>query len=123
MDKLEIFCGNCKEKLENQTSSCHKCGSEQKTIHLLVEDEIRLYDQIKIKSKGKKDGHKINQEQIKGYELSSNGNMVDKIRIIDNINDVYFEEIIDLGGNIIHKCQEKLSEHKGHGNAKKKKTE
>ena len=123
MGKVEIFCTDCKAILENESSSCNNCGSEKRTIHIIVEDEVRIYDQIRIKSKGKIENRELNQEQIVGHELSANGNVVHKVRIINNVSDVYFEEIKDLDENIIHKCQEKLSEHKGHGDAKMKKAE
>ena len=123
MEKVEFFCTDCKAALENEATNCNSCGSDKKTIRLVVEDEIKLYDQIKLKSKGKIDGQKIFQEHIDGHESSANGNIVTKIRTIDNLNDVYFEEIKDMDGNVIHKSQEKLSEHKGHGSAKKKKTQ
>ena len=123
MEKVEFFCTDCKAVLEDETTKCNSCGSDKRTIRLVIEDEIKLYDQIKLKSKGKRGGRKIFQEHIDGYESSANGNIVTKIRTIDNLNDVYFEEVKDLDGNVIHKSQEKLSEHKGHGSAKKKKAE
>ena len=122
MDKVEIFCTDCKAILENESSSCSNCGSEKRTINILVEDEVRLYDQVRIKSKGKIGNRKLSQERIDGHELSANGNLVHKIRVIDNVGDVYFEAIKDLDGNVMHKCQEKLSEHRGHGYAKKEKS-
>ncbi len=123
MERIEFFCTDYNTALENEATNCSKCGSDKKTIRIIVEDEVKLYEQIKIKSKGKRGDRKLNQEHIDGHELSANGNVVDKVRIIDNMNDVYFEEIKDLDGKVIHKCQEKLSEHKGHGNAKKKNAE
>ena len=123
MDKVEIFCTDCKAILENESSSCNNCGSEKSTINIIVEDEVRLYDQVRIKPKGKIGNRKLRQERIDGHVLSANGNLVHKIRVIDNVGDVYFEEIKDLDGSVIHKCQEKLSEHRGHGYAKKKKAE
>ncbi len=121
MDTIQFFCSDCNTELKNEVDLCVNCSSDRKTVHLMVEDEIKLYDQIKTKAKGKIDGRKTIQKQIDGYESSFNGNTVNKIRIIDSISDIYFEEIRDLDGNIIHGCEEKLSEHKGHGSAKKKK--
>ncbi|MCY7310089.1 MAG: hypothetical protein LH619_04855 [Chitinophagaceae bacterium] len=123
MDKVEIFCTDCKAVHKSESSSCNNCGSEKRTIHIIIKDEVRLYDQVRIKSKGKIENKKLSQEQINGHEFSANGNIVHKIRLIDNVSDVYFEEIKDLDGIVIHKCQEKLSKHRGHGYAKKKKAE
>jgi len=63
---------------------------------------------------------KIKYEQIVGHESSADERIVYKTRIIDNIQDVYFEEVKDSNSNIVHKCEEKLSGHKGHGSARKK---
>lgn len=123
MDTVQFFCNECNEEFKNESDLCPKCGSEKKNIRITVQDDIKLYDQVKIKSKGIIEGRKTIQETIDGYESSFNGDIVNKVRVIDNIKDVYFEEIKDLNGNIIHKCEEKLSEHKGHGSAKKKKND
>ena len=41
--------------------------------------------------------------------------------VIDRDKDVYFEKVTDYeDGRTIHHCEERLSEHKGHGSAKKK---
>jgi hypothetical protein len=43
------------------------------------------------------------------------------IRVIDMKNDRYRETITDpKNGQVIHHCDEKLSEHQGHGSAKKR---
>lgn len=115
MDTTEIYCKDCNNLLKNEIDVCEKCGSSEKIIHLTVTDEIKLFDQIRIKSKGNK---KFLQDYIDGYESSVTYTMVHKKRIIDKIEDYYIEEIKDLDGNLIHRCEEKLSEHSGHGYAK-----
>jgi len=45
---------------------------------------------------------------------------MDKERVIDRDNDVYKEKVVDpKTGETIHHCEEKLSEHYGHGSDKK----
>lgn len=42
-------------------------------------------------------------------------------RLIHRDNDLYREKVVDPDtGEVIHFCEEKLSDHKGHGSAKKK---
>jgi hypothetical protein len=43
--------------------------------------------------------------------------------VIDRDNNRYFEMVTDYeSGEIIHHCEEPLSEHQGHGSAKPKKS-
>jgi hypothetical protein len=42
---------------------------------------------------------------------------VQRVMIVDHRSDRYFERVTD-GDNVIHHCDEKLSEHRGHGSAK-----
>ena len=62
-------------------------------------------------------------EFIVGDELSVSLNKwVYKNRTIDSVNNNYQELVIDLNiGNVIHQCDEPLSEHYGQGTAKFKK--
>ena len=46
---------------------------------------------------------------------------MNKDRVIDRVNDRYFESVIDSDtGKVIHECEEALSKHFAHGSAKKK---
>lgn len=60
-------------------------------------------------------------EHVVGPEPSASGRLVIKERIVDKQSDSYFERIADMETReIIHECEEPLSEHRGHGDAKKK---
>jgi hypothetical protein len=51
----------------------------------------------------------------------SRGKHVHKKRVIDRDNDQYLEKITDYEtGEVIHHCKEPLSQHQGHGDAKRK---
>ena len=42
--------------------------------------------------------------------------MVHRVRVIDRDNDKYFERITDYqSSEVIHECEEPLSQHIGHG--------
>jgi hypothetical protein len=44
-------------------------------------------------------------------------------RIIDRDNDSYHEIVMDpISGKVVHECKEPLSQHRGHGSAKRKRT-
>ena len=51
----------------------------------------------------------------------STGRLVEKSRLIDRENDRYAEHIVDdTTRETIHRSEEPLSEHRGHGSANKK---
>jgi hypothetical protein len=51
----------------------------------------------------------------------SRGKLVHLQRLIDRDNDQYLEKITDYEtGEVIHHCDEPLSRHQGHGDAKRK---
>ena len=53
----------------------------------------------------------------------STGRVVEKSRLIDRENDRYVEHVVDdTNRETIHRSEEPLSEHQGHGSAKKTKT-
>lgn len=125
----EIECKKCGFKTEYDTRSelftsykCPKCGNKYFSVHIdLGSDSIDFNLHETVKGKMKKKGvKKPLKETIDGEELYiSKNKLVQKTRIIDRVNDTYYEEVSDQG-EIIHHCEEKLSEHYGHGSAKNK---
>lgn len=75
--------------------------------------------EIKAKGFGQKKPH---VELKQGPSLSHKlGKPVEHVRLIDRCNDRYFEKVTDCeSGELIHHDDEPLSEHCGHGTAKKK---
>jgi len=64
---------------------------------------------------------KPSREHVIGPETSASGRLVMKERHIDKQSDSYLERITDMEtGEVIHECEEPLSMHRGHGDAKKK---
>jgi hypothetical protein len=51
----------------------------------------------------------------------SDSKWMKKHRVIDRNEDRYFEEVIDPEtGEVVPRCEESLSSHRGHGSAKNK---
>jgi hypothetical protein len=67
---------------------------------------------------------KFRIEQVAGDDLFRlTGKWHKLARVIDRENNRYFEEVIDPEtGQVIHRCEEPLSEHRGHGSDKPKRT-
>ena len=129
--KAIVTCKNCGEKLPDewiQSSSknmCPKCGSLLQKIELSIEDTLPpMHDSLngKVKDNNFTGKRKVRQEFFVGDDLrKSDGKFVKKERYIDRDNDSYKETVVDPENNkVIHHCEEKLSEHIGHGSDKKK---
>lgn len=123
-----LICSDCKYDIGEYTGDvikirkCPQCNSVNLYRSLLLADKIELHENVKGKSNkipGKK--KPLGEFQTGEGKSVSRGRFVDKIRKIDRENDLYFERVIDPEtGEIIHECSERLSEHFGHGSAKKK---
>ena len=120
---MKIFCSDCKTILSTTTETCYHCGSLYKTVQLHFEEKIQLTERVRSKSKRGTGKRKVRLDWIQGYESSSNGALVYKERIIDQDNDLYFEIVRSLSGEVIRFCKEPLSEHKNRGYAKFKNPE
>ena len=61
----------------------------------------------------------IESRTIPNYSHNKN-KFVDLLRVINRDSNLYFEQVTDYeSGEIIHKCEEPLSQHQGHGSAKR----
>lgn len=121
-----ITCGNCNSPIDDDnntqtTNPCPICGSLERHINLGITDTLECYEKIgiKITQEGFK---KPRMELIGGDEkYVAQDKWVQKDRIIDREKNKYFELVKDPEtGEIIHKCEEPLSHHFGHGSAKSK---
>lgn len=80
-----------------------------------------MYSKLQAKARHGETGRPF-YELVTGHELFRKlGAWVKKIRIIDRDKDYYLEEIVDPNTDqVIHRCEEPLSQHWGHGDARKK---
>ena len=84
--------------------------------------EISIFGKLKLK--GKAPGEKRPFiEQVTGDDLHrKSGLWMKMLRMIDRRNNKYHEKITNpKTGEVVHECEEPLSAHTGHGNAKTKK--
>lgn len=98
------------------------CGCSKFTTKLVLDDRMSIGERMQGKAKRFEKKRPV-QEFIYGCDYSKRDKKyMDKERLIDRKNDIYHEKITDKEtGQIIHECDEKLSEHFGHGSAKNKK--
>ena len=81
-------------------------------------DEARLGVSIKAKRpEARKPYAELKVGPSQSHRL---GKLVDRRRLIDRANDRYIEEVREYeSGQLVHKTDEALSHHIGHGSAKK----
>jgi DNA-directed RNA polymerase subunit RPC12/RpoP len=130
---MHVKCFDCQTLLPSESASskeeapCPECGSVRKDITLSFEEEMPMHDAIRGKVKDSnmpsRDNPRI--DFFSGDDLRKKDNKwMKKSRTIDKNNNLYKETVIDPETNeIVHHCEELLSNHQGHGKAKVKKDE
>lgn len=123
-----VWCGQCGASLEEtaelrpeQRLPCPSCGSSKRRIAVSLTTSVAISTGMRMK--GREPGRKepffeARAEPSRSVKL---GRDVHLERVVDRRNDKYTETITDpVTGEVIHHCDEPLSEHRGHGSAKKK---
>ncbi len=100
---------------------CDTCGSTKRVHSISIMETLKARDGYNLKAK-RADQKKPYVEDRSWPDYSRNrGKFVHQKRVIDRDNDQYFEKITDYEtGEVIHLCEEPLSQHQGHGDAKRK---
>lgn len=123
---VRVVCGGCGNVLVENADAfpaglgpCGACGSPLKEVSIEVEDNLRLYEQVRSKAKDQKGGRPF-LETVAGDDLHRKTGTWNKLtRVIDRRNDRYYELILDPAtGAVIRECEEPLSHHVGRGSAK-----
>ncbi|MCR4434093.1 MAG: zinc ribbon domain-containing protein [Caldiserica bacterium] len=113
--------GACGPKLSENKETFPNCG-DKNSISVTLQNNIKALDQIKGGVKGK--GSKRAKMEFKvGWEIfrkTAEWRYIE--RFIDRIKNLYKEVVKDKDGTIIKECCEPLKNHKGHGDAKRKKS-
>lgn len=118
----EIYCKDCGQKLSKEDKICPSCGSNKRHIVLKLEEKIELHEQIKGKVKEKGAKKPVQEFKFGDDPHRESGKWHHREMYIDRRNDSYKEIVKDKStGKIVHKCEEPLSKHIGHGSAKYKK--
>lgn len=119
-------CGECGAEISEvpnvqpeQRKPCPSCGSILRAIQVSISERVVIREKLGLKARHK-DAKKPYIESVSGDDLHrKTGKWMKLSRLIDRENNHYREEIKDPStGEIIHHCEEPLSDHKGHGSAK-----
>ena len=105
----------------DERSPCDACESTKRRHTISLMETLVARDGYGFKAK------RLTQKKPYVEGLSrpdysySRGKLVHLQRLIDRDNDQYLEKITDYEtGEVIHHCDEPLSRHQGHGDAKRK---
>jgi hypothetical protein len=122
-------CADCGAQIDDDSGEpdmkkpCISCGSTRRIHNVSIMETLAVRDGFGLKAKrpGQKKPY-VEDLSMPDYSRSR-GKHVHRQRVINRDNDHYFEKITDYEtGEVIHYCEEPLSQHKNHGSAKSKKS-
>lgn len=118
---MEFKCHQCGGELRYADQICPQCGSR----FISLKEEIVLDDsQYGYKKKDKKryksKKHPYYETAFLRHEASKDldGEIVERYKSEDRLRNWYKEFVRRKNGEIIHSCEEPLTDHRGHGSAK-----
>lgn len=121
-------CQDCGEVLEEPSdlplegrSPCPKCGSESRHFEVTISETAIVHEHVGIKARHGASGKPFLESKFGDSFYRKTKEWVSREMTVDRENDRYKELITHPEtGEVIHHCEEPLSEHRGHGSAKKK---
>ena len=132
MNTTKVTCADCGIELQYGESKserytlCPACGSVKRNLTLSITEQLQTaHEKLTGKSKDTRFPSKKNP-RVKFFvgddQRKSDKKWMRKTRTIDRDKNQYSEVVTDPEtGAVIHKCEQPLSQHTGHGTAKKKK--
>lgn len=132
MTAFTYKCGACGKSsrldiAQMNRPNCPKCGSTEKaTIEGDNFNDSFLIEETAVKGVAKDPtltGKKKRLVEFKSERslTRDTGRMSKRQVLVDRVNDNYEEHVVDAEtGELVYKCKEPLSKHRGHGDAKKR---
>lgn len=123
-----VWCGECGAQLQEaadlpleERQPCPECKSLRRHMKRLFQTTMRAGVGMRVTGKElgrKKPFVEVRAEPSKSIKLGRN---VHHERLIDRRNNRYAEKVTDpKTRDVLHECDEPLSQHRGHGSAKKR---
>ena len=128
-DSITVQCKDCGIELDQHPTgdrhprACPTCGSQQRVLTIEIHDKVvRAHDQMlaRVQDPSKTGKAKTPIEIFSGDDLHrKSGKWHRKERLIDRSLDRYREVVTaPETGEVIHYCDEALSQHQGYGSAR-----
>lgn len=132
MNTTKVMCADCGIELRSEetgsekSTPCPTCGSVKRNLTLSITEQMQpAHDILTGKLKDKRFPSKKNPRvefTVGDDQRKSDGKWMLKTRTINKEKNQYSEVVTDPEtGAVVHKCEQPLSQHIGHGSAKKKK--
>jgi hypothetical protein len=122
-----VHCNGCRTPVEEPArledrEPCPICGSLARTFDVRLYDSAEVHNGIKLKARHSDVGKvKPYVESFHGDDYHYDSSEWRRVsRVIDREHDRYTERILDAAGNVAREVDEPLSEHRGHGAAKRR---
>ena len=117
-----VRCNTCGRELKQASSTppaerkpCSSCGSTARTFDLHLTASFTVRTKLAGKVRNPSSRRPFLEFIMGDDQFRRTGQWNTLERVIDRRRDYYREIIRDPAGNIIHYCEERLSEHRGHG--------
>jgi hypothetical protein len=131
VESIFTRCGQCGKPLNEppsmpveQRTACPSCGSTVRAFSIEISSTLEVHGQRRLKGRRASGGAPFIEQKV-GSDLHRKTGIWMKLeRVIDRAHDWYRERIMSpKTGEVIRECEEPLSQHQGHGTAKKRPTE
>jgi|GraSoiStandDraft_24_1057298.scaffolds.fasta_scaffold235835_2 hypothetical protein len=104
---------------------CPVCGATGRTFNVSIEEKMTLLETLDMlgvrAGMSKSKGWFIRSRTATVLQRNRGGAVARHERVLDREDDRYFEQVTVLEtGEIVHVCDEPLSQHRGHGSDKPK---
>jgi hypothetical protein len=121
-----VSCSGCGAYVPEQgriddPEPCSACGSTARTFAVTLTDAAAAYDSLATKARHGDVGQaKPYREAFTGFDYHRDSQEWRQVsRVVDQENNRYTERIVDAAGNVVWDVDEPLSDHRGHGAAKR----
>jgi len=129
MTTSTVSCANCKTILSESPNvpvesriPCPSCGSTARLFGVMTAGSVQIHSELKYKAKRGGKGKAFIEGVIGDSLYRKIGRWMRLERVIDRQNDAYKEVVTDPKiGEQVHRNEEPLSQHIGHGDDRKNK--
>jgi hypothetical protein len=100
-------------------SPCPDCGSMKRAVEMTISSTITAHSKLSLKGRHGGRGRPFIEQTVGDDLHRKSGKWMRIQRVIDRAKNWYREIVTDpQTGDVIHQCEEPLSDHQGHGTAK-----
>ena len=127
VESQTVRCGNCGIELDESSSTppddrtgCPSCGSMSRHFSVSISETVTVRSMLGLKGRHATGGRPFIEQKVCDDLHRKSDRWMRLERVIDRAKNWYRELVTDREtGKVVHQCDEPLSDHRGHGTAKK----